>query len=71
MVIDDVLGLNEQFDKEMDLLVEAYKCEWKEVVSNPDLRKRFTHFVNAPQLKDPYAKFEPMRDQIKAAEWVK
>ncbi|WP_026997852.1 nitrite reductase large subunit NirB [Flectobacillus major] len=71
VVIDDVLGLNEQFDKEMDLLVEAYKCEWKEVVSNPDLRKRFTHFVNAPQLKDPYAKFEPMRDQIKAAEWVK
>ncbi len=71
VVIDDVLGLGEQFEQEMDLLVEAYKCEWKEVVNNPALRKRFTHFVNAPTVKDPYAKFEPMRDQIKAAEWTK
>ncbi len=71
VVIDDVLGLGEQFEQEMNLLVEAYKCEWKEVVNNPALRKRFTHFVNAPAVKDPYAKFEPMRDQIKAAEWTK
>lgn len=69
VVIDDALGMNEQFEAEMELLVEAYKCEWKEVVDNPELRKRFTHFVNAPKVKDPNAKFEPMRDQIKAAEW--
>jgi nitrite reductase (NADH) large subunit len=71
VVIDDVLGLNKQFEDEMNMLVEAYRCEWKEVVTNPELRKRFTHFVNAPHVKDPNVKFEPMRDQIKAAEWVK
>ena len=69
VVIDDVLGLGEQWDAEMQLLVEAYKCEWKEVVDNPELRKRFTHFVNAPKVKDPNVKFEPMREMVKAGEW--
>ena len=69
VIIDDALGMNAQFEQEMQFLVEAYKCEWKEVVTNPELRKRFTHFVNAPKMKDPYAKFETMREQIKAAEW--
>jgi nitrite reductase (NADH) large subunit len=69
VVIDDVLGLGEQWDAEMNLLVEAYKCEWKEVVDNPELRKRFTHFVNAPKIKDPNVKFEPMREMVKAGEW--
>lgn len=71
VVVDDALGMGETWDEEMQLLVEAYKCEWKEVVENPELRKRFAHFVNAPKTKDPNAKFETMRDQIKAAEWVK
>ncbi len=69
VVIDDVLGMGEQWDAEMNLLVEAYKCEWKEVVENPELRKRFTHFVNAPKVKDPNVKFEPMREMVKAGEW--
>lgn len=69
VVVDDVLGLGEQWDAEMQLLVEAYKCEWKEVVESPELRKRFTHFVNAPQVKDPNVKFEPMREMVKAGEW--
>lgn len=69
VVIDDVLGLGELWDAEMKLLVEAYKCEWKEVVENPALRKRFTHFVNAPKIKDPNVKFEPMREMVKAGEW--
>lgn len=69
VVIDDVLGLGEYWDAEMQLLVEAYKCEWKEVVENPELRKRFTHFVNAPKVKDPNVKFEPMREMVKAGEW--
>jgi nitrite reductase (NADH) large subunit len=69
VVVDDVLGMGETWDAEMQLLVEAYKCEWKEVVENPELRKRFTHFVNAPNVKDPNVKFEPMREMVKAGEW--
>ena len=51
----------------MQLIVDTYACEWKELI-NHELRKRFTHFVNAPEVKDPTVQFEPLRDQIKAKE---
>lgn len=67
VVINDSLGIAEQLDEEMQALVDTYHCEWKEVVESPELRKRFSHFINAPQEKDPSIKFEPMREQVKAS----
>ncbi|OLY93140.1 assimilatory nitrite reductase (NAD(P)H) large subunit precursor [Cnuella takakiae] len=69
VVVNDSLGLAEQFEQEMQELVDAYECEWKAVVESPELRKRFSHFVNAPEEKDPTVQFESMRDQKKAADW--
>ncbi|MEZ2440913.1 nitrite reductase large subunit NirB [Chitinophaga sp. RCC_12] len=69
VVLNDSLGIAAQLEAEMQLLVDNYKCEWREVVENPELRKRFSHFVNAPADKDPTVKFETMRAQKKAAEW--
>ncbi|MFT3682081.1 MAG: nitrite reductase large subunit NirB [Ferruginibacter sp.] len=69
VVINDSLGLAGQLEAEMKLLVDSYKCEWKEAVENPEIRKRFSHFVNAPKEKDPSIIFEPMREQKKAKEW--
>ena len=69
VVVNDSLGLAKQLEEEMQSLVDNYKCEWKEVVESPELRKRFNHFVNAPEEKDPTVKFEQLRDQKKAAEW--
>jgi len=66
VIINDSLGLAAQLEEEMRLLVDSFHCEWKEVVNNPELRKRFSHFVNTPQEKDPSVKFESMRDQLKA-----
>jgi nitrite reductase (NADH) large subunit len=66
VVINDSLGIAEKLDEEMQQLVDTYHCEWKEVVENPNLRKRFAHFVNAPEEKDPSIKFEAMREQVKA-----
>jgi nitrite reductase (NADH) large subunit len=66
VVINDSLGIGVQLEEEMQGLVNSYHCEWKEVVSSPELRKRFAHFVNAPDEKDPNVKFEPMREQLKA-----
>ncbi|WP_183556731.1 nitrite reductase large subunit NirB [Mucilaginibacter sp. SP1R1] len=66
VIINDSLGIAEKLDEEMQQLVDTYHCEWKEVVENPDLRKRFAHFVNAPAEKDPSVKFETMREQVKA-----
>jgi nitrite reductase (NADH) large subunit len=69
VVVNDSLGIGDQLEQEMQLLVDSYKCEWKEAVENPEIRKRFSHFVNAPQEKDPTVVFDPMREQKRAKEW--
>jgi nitrite reductase (NADH) large subunit len=69
VVINDSLGMSEQWEKEMELHVATYACEWKVAIETPELRKRFNHFVNAPEEKDPTVQFDPMRDQKKAKEW--
>jgi nitrite reductase (NADH) large subunit len=69
VVINDSLGMAAQWEAEMQSLVDAYTCEWKEVVDSPELRKRFVHFVNAPKRKDPAVSFGEIRGQVKAQEW--
>lgn len=69
VVVDDVLGIAEELERDMQNLIDVYKCEWREVVESPELRKRFTHFVNTP-IKDPSITFAEMREQKKATEWA-
>jgi len=69
VVVNDSLGMGAQWEHEMQLLVDSYECEWKAAVENPEIRKRFTHFVNAPDEKDPSVQFEPMREQKKVPDW--
>lgn len=69
VVVNDSLGIGAQLEREMQSLVDRYKCEWKEVVENPELRKRFNYFINAPEEKDPTVQFETLREQKKAADW--
>lgn len=71
VIIDNSLGICDDLEKEMDTLVNNYQCEWKEAVETPEIRKRFVHFVNAPEVKDPNVKYEPLRDQIMATDWNK
>lgn len=69
VVINDSLGMCAQWEAEMERHVATYECEWKVAIETPEIRKRFNHFVNAPEEKDPTVKFDTMRDQKKAAEW--
>lgn len=69
VILNDSIGICPQLEAEMQLLVDSFHCEWKEVVENPELRKRFVHFVNAPREKDPTVGFDTMREQVKAKEW--
>ncbi|UKT64246.1 nitrite reductase large subunit NirB [Pedobacter mucosus] len=69
VIINDSLGMAAQWDKEIENLISTYKCEWKEAVENPAIRKRFSHFVNAPDVKDPSITFVDMRGQKKTPEW--
>ncbi len=69
VVIDDSLGMNEQWEQEMKQHMSTYQCEWKVAIETPEIRKRFNHFVNAPEEKDPTIQFDEMREQKKAKEW--
>jgi len=69
VVVNDSLGMAAEWEMEMESLVQNYACEWKEAIANPEIRKRFAHFVNAPAEKDPTIRFEPLREQVKAADW--
>ncbi|MNK00820.1 Nitrite reductase [NAD(P)H] [compost metagenome] len=70
VVVNDSLGMAEQWELEMQALVDSYQCEWKTAIEDPEIRKRFNHFVNAPEEKDPSVKFDEMRGQKKAADWT-
>lgn len=69
VVVNDSLGMATEWEAEMESLVQNYRCEWREAIDNPEIRKRFAHFANAPDEKDPTVSFVPMRDQIRAADW--
>jgi nitrite reductase (NADH) large subunit len=69
VVVQDALGMNAQWEAEMEQHVASYECEWKVAVETPELRKRFSHFVNAPEEKDPTVQFDEMREQKKAKDW--
>lgn len=69
VVVSDSLGMAVQWEAEMEARTKAYECEWKVAVEDPEIRKRFNHFVNAPGEKDPTVRFEEMRGQKKAVDW--
>lgn len=69
VIINDSLGICNQLENDIKVLIDGYKCEWKEVVESMDLRKRFNHFVNAPKEKDPTIEFVEMRGQVHAKQW--
>ncbi|MGO3807734.1 MAG: hypothetical protein ACTJHT_15765, partial [Sphingobacterium sp.] len=58
-----------EWETEMQHLVNNYQCEWKTAVNDPQLRKRFVHFANAPQEKDHNVQFRTVRGQKVAADW--
>ncbi|SMO47892.1 nitrite reductase large subunit NirB [Gracilimonas mengyeensis] len=62
VVVEDSLGIGEELEQEMQQLINVYACEWTEVVNDPELRKRFTHFVNSEDA-DPSLKFKDYREQ--------
>jgi nitrite reductase (NADH) large subunit len=68
VVVNDSLGICNQLEKEMEFMIETYKCEWKEVVNNPELRKRFKHFINTNE-PDENIKFRGVRGQKVPVAW--
>jgi NAD(P)H-nitrite reductase len=70
VITEDSLGLGAQFEAEMQTLIDNYKCEWKEVVKNPELSKKFKAFINSEE-HDKNIEFIGIRDQKMPPAWNK
>jgi nitrite reductase (NADH) large subunit len=70
VVVHDKLGLCAELERDMDKLVAGYRCEWTEVVNDPERRARFQHFANTPD-PDPSVSFVQERGQRRPANWQK
>ncbi|MFI3198815.1 MAG: nitrite reductase large subunit NirB [Methylococcaceae bacterium] len=67
VVIEDKLGLCEQLEQQMQLVIDTYQCEWKTTIEDESKLKRFRHFVNSEQTDDNVV-FVEERGQIRPAD---
>ena len=70
VVVDDSLKIGHDLEKEMQFLVDAYECEWKQAIESEESKKRFSHFVNSDE-RDDNLVFVPMREQKIPEVWEK
>jgi nitrite reductase (NADH) large subunit len=68
IVINDSFNIAAELEAEMQSLVDAYECEWKQAIENEDIVAKFRHFVNSPDTDDNIV-FVPMREQLQPAAW--
>jgi nitrite reductase (NADH) large subunit len=66
VIVHDKLGIGAELEAEMAQVIDTYECEWKRAVTDPQVRRRFRHFVNSDAADDRLA-FVPERGQIRPA----
>jgi nitrite reductase (NADH) large subunit len=62
VIINDSLGLAEELESQMQLVVDRYECEWANALKDPEKLKRFRTFVN-DERGDPDIHFVKERGQ--------
>jgi nitrite reductase (NADH) large subunit len=68
VIIDDCLGIGDELEKQMQYFVDTYRCEWKEVVNDPEKRRLFQQFVNTDET-EPTIEFVKEREQHRPVPW--
>jgi len=66
VVCEDSLGIGAELEAHMQRLVDTYECEWKKAINDPEIMKRFRHFVNSDE-PDSNVVFVTERGQIRPA----
>ncbi len=64
VIIEDDLGIGGELEVQMQQIVNAYQCEWKTTIENPETVKRFRQFVNS-DASDKHIQFVQERGQIR------
>jgi nitrite reductase (NADH) large subunit len=70
VIINDRLGIAEELERQLQFLVDTYKCEWKEVVQDPEKRRFFQQFANTDET-ETCVEFVTERGQQRPADWPK
>ena len=70
VIINDRLGIVSELEAQMQFLVDTYKCEWTEVVNDPERRKWFKQFTNSDETESSI-EFVTERGQRRPADWLK
>lgn len=70
VVVNDRLGIADELERQMQYLVDTYRCEWKEVVENPERRRWFAQFVNTDE-SEPTIEIVTEREHHRPADWQK
>jgi NAD(P)H-dependent nitrite reductase small subunit len=68
VIVNDKLGIAADLERQMQFLVDTYKCEWAEVVRDPEKRRLFKQFVNTDETESTI-EFVKERDQKRPADW--
>jgi NAD(P)H-dependent nitrite reductase large subunit/NAD(P)H-dependent nitrite reductase small subunit len=68
VIVNDRLGIAADLERQMTFLVDTYKCEWAEVVRDPEKRQLFKQFANTDET-EPTIEFVQERDQKRPADW--
>ncbi|MFQ5580111.1 MAG: nitrite reductase large subunit NirB [Nitrospiria bacterium] len=68
VVIENKLGICDELDEQMQYLVDSYKCEWTEVVNDPERRLVFRQFTNTDE-NESSIEIISERGQLRPADW--
>jgi nitrite reductase (NADH) large subunit len=66
VIIEDSLGIAAELEADMARTLDAYQCEWKATLDDPEKLRRFRHFVNTDQ-PDPNLVYIEERGQKRPA----
>lgn len=70
VIVHDKLGICDELERQIQYLVDSYKCEWTEVVNDPERRKLFRQFVNSDDT-EVGIEIITERGQNRPADWPK
>jgi NAD(P)H-dependent nitrite reductase small subunit len=68
IIVNDRLGIAADLERQMNFVVDTYKCEWAEVVNDPEKRRLFQQFVNTDETESTI-EFVHERGQSRPADW--
>jgi nitrite reductase (NADH) large subunit len=70
VIIDDSLGICAELERQMQTLADGFRCEWTDVVRDPERRAAFRHFANS-SVPDPNVELVIERGQHRPRDWPK